>query len=163
MPSDFTEQTNTNAQSWMLLGSCWHKVSTSYSWLYVTAVGLILCGQTLSEVAGGNFTLCKQGRETAEQSTPGGISHASNLRSTFLTSVATHTYISAMIYKRCEVWVTLVQPLGEKWSETTDWLALHTSEWTSLLHQSYHTFVLCLKKKLKKNINMCKQWLLPTK
>lgn len=83
----------------MLLTRCNH------CWLYVTAVRLILCGQNLSRVAGGNFTLCKQEKESAERNIPEGNSPPSNLRrSTFLTSGVTHTlhtYTFAIVYKRC--------------------------------------------------------------
>lgn len=46
----------------------WHR----RCWLNVKAVRLLLRGQTLSELAGGNFTPCKQEKESAAHSTPEG-------------------------------------------------------------------------------------------
>ena len=49
-------------------------------WLHVTTVRLRLCGQTLSRLAGGNFTPCKQEGESAAQGTPEGCSLRPNQR-----------------------------------------------------------------------------------
>lgn len=129
------------------LECCWLTWCDQW-WLYVTAVTLILCGQTLSEVAGGNFTPCKQEKETAEQSTPEGYSLPSNLRSTFLTSVVyTGTYIFGMFIKMCELEVLFVQLLGERWSETTDWRSTPVDVLACYINTI--TFMLtCLKKSL---------------
>lgn len=78
-------------------------------WLHVTTVRLLLCGRTLSRLAGGNFTACKQDWETAAQSTPEGCSLQPNQRK----HVSLHLFRHTRTHCECEQEVTFIC-----WGET---------------------------------------------
>lgn len=110
-------------------------------WLHVTTVRLLLCGRTLSRLAGGNFTACKQDWESAAQSTPEGCSLQPNRGNTsHFTCLDTHGRIVS-VNRKSRLFVEAKQRIHEhfglKSTHHRDTASFFSCQWLNATHTTF--------------------------